>query len=109
MYRTPDTRTVRVFDMTSGAELRVTTTAGEARRAAGLPTAGMTITDRLAGITPTPQQVKARQARALRHAEAVALLEATKEVHEAQRELIASASRALATEANPEWQEGYDF
>ena len=111
MYRLPDTRTVTVYDMTTGSRLRTTTTAGEARRAAELPTAGMTINDRIAGVVPTPQQVKARQARALRHAEAVALLEATKDAHKDFRDQLAKAGRETAVERHidTDWQDGYDF
>lgn len=102
-----DTRTVRVYDMNTGALLRVTTTAGEAQRALSLPTVGMTMADRLANKKPTQAQLKARQKKAERNAQRLAQLEASKE---AQRELASVVVPFnVYSDMNTDWQAGYDY
>ena len=109
-----DTTTVKVSDMATGALLRLTTTAGEARRASALPLAGLTHSQRLDlanGATMTDTQVatlaKKAQRNALRIAEREALaLSAT---------LTADTLATVATygtrleAGNDEWQAGYDY
>lgn len=107
MFRKPDTRTVKVYDMATGSLLRLTTTTEEAHRASTLPTAGMTIADRLAGHKPTPAQVKARTAKALRNAERLALADAQSETD--AEILTISAPFGLYDDLNTSWQAGYDF
>jgi hypothetical protein len=109
MNQKPDTRTVKVYDMRTGALLRVTTTAEEARRAASLPTAGMTIADVLAGRKPTPAQVKARTAQALRNAERLALAEAQSEANAEVARIIAEVPFTVYSDLNTAWQAGYDY
>ena len=109
MSQRPDTRTVKVYDMKTGALLRVTTTAEEARRAASLPTAGMTIADRLAGVKPTPAQVKARTAQALRNAERLALAEEQAQADADFARLAESVPFTVYTDLNTSWQAGYDY
>lgn len=107
MNHKPDTRTVKVYDMETGNLLRITTTAGEARRAATLPTAGWTIADWQAGTAPTPAQVKARLAQAQRNADRLALLD---EAQQANADLTAIlAPFTVYTDMNSEWQAGYDY
>lgn len=101
------TRTVKVYDMATGALLRVTTTAGEARRAADLPTAGMTMADRLAGKKPSEAQVKARKAKADRNAERLAMLEQAQEVQAEVARI--QAPFGIYDDLNTDWQAGYDF
>jgi len=109
MNRKPDTRTVKVYDMNTGALLRVTTTAGEARRAAGLPTAGMTITDWREGRKPTPAQVKARTAKSLRNAERLALAEAQAEAQAEVARITAEVPFSIYDDMNTSWEAGYDY
>lgn len=102
-----DTRTVRVYDMNTGALLRVTTTAGEAQRALSLPTVGMTMADRLENRKPTTAQLKARQAKAQRNADRLAQLELAEQ---AKRELSAVVVPFnVYDDMNTDWQAGYDY
>lgn len=104
-----DTRTVTVTDMATGALLRITTTAGEALRASQLPTAGMTIADRLANAKPTEAQVKARQAKAQRNADRLALLEIAEQEAQVAEVARAGAEFSIYSDLNTDWQAGYDY
>lgn len=107
MAHSPNTRTVKVYDMATGALLRVTTSAGEARRASELPTAGWTITDWQAGKAPTVAQVKARTAKALRNAERLDLMEVAQDDNDTVAALV--ARHGVYAEVNSDWQAGYDY
>jgi hypothetical protein len=109
MNQKPNTRTVKVYDINTGALLRVTTTAGEARRASELATAGMTIADWMEGRKPSPAQVKARTAKSLRNAERLALAEAQAEVQAEVARLTAEVPFSLYDDMNTSWEAGYDY
>lgn len=104
------TSTVKVYSMATGELLRVTTTAGEARRAAELPTAGMIMLDWLNGTKPTARQVEARQRKADRNAERLALAEqAVADLAETVEARRAGSEFGLYADLNTDWQAGYDF
>lgn len=106
LRKMPNTRRVLVFDMTTGAELRDTTTAGEAERASTLPLAGLNISQRLAvanGLVMSEAQRLAYKRTAERNAErtyqseALALLAEMKNDEEARARFSSERLSALAS------------
>jgi hypothetical protein len=113
LRKMPNTRIVRVFDMETGAELRTTTTAGEAERASTLPLAGLNLAQRLAvanGLVMTEAQRLAYKRTAERNAErsyqaeALALLAEMKNEEEARERFSSERLHALANS----WAEDLD-